>query len=156
MKKDLITYLNKSILPGGEILLKIFPLLSLTLVGVLFIIESSHFVAGLVAFIIQLFLFLVTQLLINKLKEKDIESLIPIITQFKTFFGFSITMWILIALLGLAAHIVGRVYSILAIIVFIALSVSFINQIFVTSDLLAPYSDENNERKDDKYDKRDK
>jgi len=144
------------ILPGGEILLKLFPLLSLTFVGILFVVDSAHFVAGLVAFIVQLFLLFLTQWFINKLKEKDIKSLIPIISQFKTFFGFSITVWILIAVLGLAAHIVGRVYSILAIIVFVALSFSLTNHIFVTSDLLASYFDENNERKDGKYDKRDK
>src|SRR6056297_1551441 len=144
------------ILPGGEILLKLFPLLSLTFVGILFVVDSAHFVAGLVAFIVQLFLLFLTQWFINKLKEKDIKSLIPIISQFKTFFGFSITVWILIAVLGLAAHIVGRVYSILAIIVFLALSFSLTNHIFVTSDLLASYFDENNERKDGKYDKRDK
>ncbi len=144
------------ILPGGEILLKLFPLLSLTFVGILFVVDSAHFVAGLVAFIVQLFLLFLTQWFINKLKEKDKKSLIPIISQFKTFFGFSITVWILIAVLGLAAHIVGRVYSILAIIVFVALSFSLTNHIFVTSDLLASYFDENNERKDGKYDKRDK
>jgi len=144
------------ILPGGEILLKLFPLLSLTFVGILFVVDSAHFVAGLVAFIVQLFLLFLTQWFINKLKEKDKKSLIPIISQFKTFFGFSITLWILIAVLGLAAHIVGRVYSILAIIVFVALSFSLTNHIFVTSDLLASYFDENNERKDGKYDKRDK
>ena len=137
-------------------MLKIFPFTSLILVGILYIIESSHFIAGLVAFIIQLILLLSTHWLINKVKEKDIKSLIPIISQFKTFFGFSITIWILIAVLGLAAHVVGRVYSILAIIVFVALSFSLTNHIFVTSDLLASYFDENNERKDGKYDKRDK
>jgi len=137
-------------------LLKLFPLLSLTFVGILFVVDSAHFVAGLVAFIVQLFLLFLTQWFINKLKEKDKKSLIPIISQFKTFFGFSITVWILIAVLGLAAHIVGRVYSILAIIVFVALSFSLTNHIFVTSDLLASYFDENNERKDGKYDKRDK
>ncbi|MGM0438462.1 MAG: hypothetical protein ACQEQD_09330 [Bacillota bacterium] len=135
---------------------KVFPVISLILVGILYIIESSHFIAGLVAFIIQLILLLSTHWLINKVKEKDIKSLIPIISQFKTFFGFSITIWILIAVLGLAAHVVGRVYSILAIIVFVALSFSLTNHIFVTSDLLASYFDENNERKDGKYDKRDK
>ena len=137
-------------------MLKLFPLLSLTFVGILFVVDSAHFVAGLVAFIVQLFLLFLTQWFINKLKEKDKKSLIPIISQFKTFFGFSITVWILIAVLGLAAHIVGRVYSILAIIVFVALSFSLTNHIFVTSDLLASYFDENNERKDGKYDKRDK
>lgn len=137
-------------------MLKIFPFLSLTFVGILFLVDSTHFVAGLVAFIVQLLLLLLTQWLINKLREKDIKTLIPIISQFKTFFGFSITMWILIAVLGLAAHIVGRVYSILAIIVFVALSFSLTNHVFVTSDLLASYFDENNERKDGKYDRRDK
>ena len=137
-------------------MLKIFPLISLLLVGILYILGSSHFVAGLVAFTIQLFLLLSTQWLINKLKQKDIKSLIPVISQFKTFFGFSITIWIFIALLGLAAHIVGRIYSISAIIMFIALSFSLTNQIFVTGDLLASYFNENNDRKDDEYDKRDK
>ena len=137
-------------------MLKIFPLISLLLVGILYILGSSHFVAGLVAFTIQLFLLLSTQWLINKLKQKDIKSLIPIISQFKTFFGFSISIWILIALLGLSVHVIGRIYSISAIIVFIALSFSLTNQIFVTSDLLAAYFDENNDGKDGKYDKRDK
>lgn len=137
-------------------LLKIFPIISLVLVGLLYILESAHFVAGLAAFIIQVILLLLTQFLINKLKKKDIKSLIPIVSQFKTFFGFSITIWIFIALVGLAAHLVGRIYSITAIIVFLALSVSLTNHIFVTSDLLSSYFNENNERKDDKYDKRDK
>ena len=137
-------------------MLKIFPIISLILVGFLYALGSSHFVAGLAAFIIQLILLLSTQWLINKLKQKDIKSLIPIVSQFKTFFGFSITIWILIALVGLSTHVIGRVYSITAIIVFLALSFSLTNQIFVTSDLLASYFNDNNDRKDDKYDKGDK
>lgn len=156
MKKVSKIYLNKLILPGGENLLKIFPLISLILVGILYIVGSAHFTAGVVAFITQLLLLFLSQWLINKLKQKDIKSLIPIISQFKTFFGFSISIWILLALLGLSVHAVGRIYSISAIIVFIALSFSLTNQIFVTSDLLAAYFDENNNGKDGKYDKRDK
>ena len=133
---------------------KFFPLISLTLVGILYIIGSSHLTAGFVFFIIQLLAMGVVYWLIKKLKEKDIISLLPIMNQFKGFFAFSITIWIALAIFGFAGNIIGRIYSIGALIVFLGLSTSLTHQIFVTSDLLASYFDENNDRKDDKYDKR--
>ena len=117
---------------------------------------SSHLIAAVVFFIIQLISMGIIYWLIKKLQEKDLVSLIPIMNQFKGYFALIITVWIALAVVGYAAHLVGRIYSITAIIIFIGLSSSLTHQLFVTSDLLAPYFKDNNKDKGegDKYDQR--
>jgi len=133
-------------------LLKYFPLISLLFAALLYFTGNAHFPAVFVASIIQslilLFLYFIKRLLI----KRDIQYLRGIIDQLFSFFAVSITGWSFLALFGQITTIIGRIYSILAVLIFIALSLSLIQQVFITSDLLEPYS--NNKGKDDKDDKR--
>lgn len=111
--------------------------------------------AGFVFFIIQLIAMGLAYWLIKKFRKKDVVFLIPIMHQFKGFFALAITIWISLAVIGHAADLVGRVYSIGAFIIFLGLSTSLTHQLFVVSDLLSPYTNENEKGKDDKYDSED-
>ena len=133
-------------------MLNYFPLISFLLATILYFTGNAHFSAVFVASIIQslilLFLYFVKKLLI----KRDIQYLKAIVDQLFSFFAISITGWSFLALFGQITTIIGRIYSILAVLIFIALSLSLIQQVFITSDLLEPYS--NNKGKDDKDDKR--
>ena len=130
---------------------KFFPLITLLFTGILYLKDSTHVLAGLMIFLIQIIALAFIKWLINKCKERDIQFLVPVFRLFDFFFAVGFTVWIGLAVFGQMTTIIGRVYTLLGIIVFLSLLIVITNRIYIDSDLLDAYiKDKKEGDKDDR------
>lgn len=111
-------------------------LVSLFMVIILVIQQSPVLWPGTFFLLVQSLFLLVIHLLIKAMRERGRLQLLPVIRQFQVFFGVIFPLWILLAVTGQLATIIGRIFVLLVLLIFFALAIVLVLRLLTAIDLL--------------------
>lgn len=116
-------------------------LVSIVLIIILFIQGSPHIWPGIFFLLSQSVLIFLMNRLIKAMRKRRKPLLIPVINQFKVFFGVMFPLWITLAVFDQLTTIIGRIFSTLFFIIFFALNIVLLIRLMSGGDLLDRFDD---------------